>query len=262
MADVNKKNLNEVQNKVRKQLEDLLLDTGNVNPTDNKMPIVNDEGGGALPKAQHPNTKNLDVYKIKDEVEIESKKILKGVIDFYLDAKLIQKNDYVKYKKRIDEMSISNILFSLKTCQHAIIKLIEDIDMGNLHPRIFEVFGQLQNQMMVIVKHQAAFMATMEEGYKKIQEDHTRIEQQRMIENGTVNDTIDKLDGGKVRTRGTKALMEGLKKIEECKFEEIKDDEKKVSLTDPMNRPENKVEGTIKPLDEDDDNFSVDDDMF
>lgn len=260
MADEKKKKLNDVQDQVRKQLEDLLLDTGNVDPDENKMPVANDSGSGDLPKAQHPSTKTMDYYKVKGEVEDESKKILKGVIDFYLEAKVIKQSDYVKYRKKIDEMTVSNILFSLKTCQHAIIKLLEDIDMGNLHPRIFEVFGQLQNQMMVIVKHQAAYMVTLEEGYKKIQEDHSRIEQQRMIESGG-NDTIDKLDGGKIRTRGTKALMEGLKKIEDVKFEESKD-EKKISLTDPMNRPENTIEGHIKPLDEDDESFAVDDDMF
>lgn len=230
------------QAQIKKQLEDMLLGGENMDELASKItPIANDgeEGEGALGKIQHPDTKSMKLYDVKKEVEDETKKLLKSVIDFYLDAKNIKKSEYkeyVKYKNMVDEMTISNIIFSLKTTQHAIIKLMEEIDMGNMHPRIFEVLAQLQNQMMVVVKMQAAAMITVEEGYKKIKNDNDMMEYQKSLEKGTGEVEIKQLDGSPLKTRGTKNLMLSIKSSLEANPTE---DILKPRLTDPSNRPIN-----------------------
>jgi len=256
------------QDNIRKQLEDMLLGGEQINEKSMKedKPIANGEEQGPLAKVQHPQTKNMDFYSVKDEIEGESKKLLKSVIDFYLDAKIIKKNDYLKYKKAVDEMTLSNIIFSLKTTQHAIIKLMEEIDMGNIHPRIFEVLAQLQNQMMVVVKHQAAYMITLEEGYKKIKDDHDRVEYQKSLDKS--KDEPDEMktlgEGDSLKIRGTKGLMLSIKsKIEDAK-EETKEEETKPRLTDPHNRPANPMDSADDVHDkfEDENGFQIDEDNF
>ena len=263
-----KKKDKEAQDNIRKQLEDMLLGGEQISDDSVKdKPIANDEDKGPLAKVQHPNTKSMDFYNVKDEIEGESKKLLKSVIDFYLDAKIIKKNDYLKYKKAVDEMTLSNIMFSLKTTQHAIIKLMEEIDMGNLHPRIFEVLAQLQNQMMVVVKHQAAYMITLEEGYKKIKDDHDRVEYQKSLDKdkGEPDEMKALGEGEPLKIRGTKGLMLSIKgKIEDAKEETDEKKEEKPRLTDPHNRPSNPIESTddVENRFDDDTGFEIDDDNF
>jgi len=151
------------------------------------------------------------------------------------------------------------LLFSMKSLQYMIIKLMEDVDMGNLHPRLFEVFGQLQGQILSAVKHNAAYSITLEEGYKKVKNDHDSIEMQRSIEEQSGK--IDSITGGDgpIKTRGTKGLIAGMHKqiTEDADFEEISD---KPRLTDAQNRPAGGPDMN-KPIDPEDD-FIVDDEMF
>lgn len=255
------------QDNIRKQLEDMLLGGEQIDEKAMKeKPVANGEEQGPLAKVQHPNTKQMDFYNVKDEIEGESKKLLKSVIDFYLDAKIIKKNDYLKYKKAVDEMTLSNIIFSLKTTQHAIIKLMEEIDMGNIHPRIFEVLAQLQNQMMVVVKHQAAYMITLEEGYKKIKDDHDRVEYQKSLDkSGDTEETKAIGEGDSLKIRGTKGLMLSIKnKIEDSKHDEAEPEETKPRLTDPYNRPANPMESGDNITDrfDEENGFDIDEDNF
>lgn len=262
MAD--KKKEKETQDSIRKQLESMLLNGEQMEDGEMKdSPVANEDGQNPLNKVQHPETKSMEFYKVKDDIETESKKLLKSVIDFYLDAKIVKKNEYIKYKKAVDEMTLSNIIFSLKTSQHAIIKLMEEIDMGNIHPRIFEVLAQLQSQMMVVVKHQAAYMITIEEGYKKIKEDHDRIEYLKTLDKGKTDDKAQITEGDSLKVRGTKNLMIEIKnRIEDAKYEEVKDE--KVRLTDPYNRPANPMDASNKSDDkfEEENGFDIDEDMF
>jgi hypothetical protein len=263
-----KKKDKSTQDTIRKQLEDMLLGGEQIDEASTKdKPVANGEEQGPLAKVQHPNTKAMDFYSVKDEIEGESKKLLKSVIDFYLDAKVIKKNDYLKYKKAVDEMTLSNIIFSLRTTQHAVIKLMEEIDMGNLHPRIFEVLAQLQNQMMVVVKHQAAYMITLEEGYKKIKDDNDRIEYQRSLDKGKDDeDSMKPLgEGDSLKIRGTKGLMLSIQ--DNLKNKDKDDDdvpETKQRLTDPHNRPENPMDAGDNASDkfEDETGFEIDDENF
>lgn len=219
---------------------------------------------GTLDKIDHPNSEPMNIHAERIQLEKEAKKVLNSVMKFYVDQKYIKKNDYVIAKKKIDEMALSSIMFSLKFTQLAMIKLLEDIDMGNTHPRNFEALATLNNQLMSTIKHQAAYMVTLEEGYKKQQHDNTMVEEMRKIQ--PEEETIDKLDGP-VKVRGTKNLMETIqtKLIEDAKYEDKK--EEKPRLTDPGVRPANPLEDIApkdkdKSGDENGDYFDLDDEHF
>ncbi len=53
----------------------------------------------------------------------------------------------------------------------AIEKIAEEINQGNTHPRLFEVFGQLQDKLTSVVKTQANYMLFLEDTYKKMNQD-------------------------------------------------------------------------------------------
>lgn len=258
--DDDKKKSKDLQDDIRNNLQSILNSTaGPATSKDLTMPSIDDDGLPA--KLKHPDSRNMDFYAVKDQIEVDAKNILKSVMEFYVDKKIIKKDEYLRWKKQVDEEGLSNILFALKTCQHAIIKLMEEIDMGQLHPRNFEVLAALNGQLMSVVKHQAAFMVTLEEGYKKIKYDHDQIEQQKK---GTEEQEGEDVTSLPLKVRGTRQLMQNLQNsIKDA--EVIKDEETDGNapathprLTDPLARPANTIAPTEAEKKESEDKKSDD----
>jgi hypothetical protein len=120
--------------------------------------------------ARESNFMNYEVVKTYSDGSAE--KIVNSIAEFYLSTDIIEEIPYVKQKNVVDKITVSNLLFQMKTAEHAIIKLLEEIDGGNLHPRTFEVLASLQRSKMEIVKHLAQFMVIMENNYKSLKEDY------------------------------------------------------------------------------------------
>lgn len=234
-----KQNEREIQDDIRRGLESILGDEALQNPQSGNVIIDNSTGtlGDSL---QHPNAEPMNLHELKDEAQKDAKKTLRTLIDFYLGSKMIKKNEYAKYKQRIDEMSLSNMMFAIRTAQLAVIKLLEDIDMGNTHPRNFEALVSLNGQMMNMIKHQQALFVTMEEGYKKIKNDQTEIEGQDKVEDVSSEDVT--VLAGSFKSRGTKLLMQNLRKTIKTTSDNADNASESVPrLTDARNRPENSI---------------------
>lgn len=148
----------------------------------------------------------LNYHNVKLECEDSATDIVDAVANFYLDTKIIETIPYVKQKTTVDHITVSNLLFQMKTAEHAIIKLLEEIDNGNLHPRTFEVLSSLQRSKMEIVKHLAQFMIIMENNYKNLKNDY----QLRAAE---TTDTDHTEVENSMQTRGTRGLIESLRQI-------------------------------------------------
>jgi hypothetical protein len=239
MSQSNEKAL---QEELRKDLESLLNDDLNFQSTSGNSELTLNNGGVELgEKMMHPNAVPTDFHKLREAAAVDAKKTLTSLVKFYLGAKIIKKNEYNKYKKKFDEMSLANMMFAIEVGQVAIIKLLEDIDMGNTHPRNFEALATLNGQMMNMVKHQQALFITMEEGYKKIKSDYEEIEAKddSQVEETEVEDITN--ISGSYKSRGTKALMANIQKNIKANTIEIIKDTNHVSLTDPYNRPDNKI---------------------
>jgi hypothetical protein len=242
-----KKTEKDLQEEIRQNLESLLGDdplvgaTAPATASNAAQPVANIDSESDLgDKLEHPHAQPMDFHKTKKAAMTDAKRTLKSLMDFYLGNKIIKQNEYVKYKKKVDEMSLSNMMFAIETSQHAIIKLLEEIDMGNTHPRNFEAMASLNSQMMNMIKHQQALFVTMEEGYKKVKHDHESIEaEDRTVDVKAEDVTI--LDGS-FKTRGTKMLMANLQKtIKEDKEDKPEETDEVPRLTDVYNRPENIV---------------------
>lgn len=249
--DDNKQSQKQLQDSIRKNLENILEnDMPPVNDLQSKdagKPAISSDEDGLGAKLDHPYAQPTDFHKVKDEALAESRKTLKALIDFY---KVGKSNEYaVKYKRRVDEMSLSNIMFAMKAMQQSIIKLMEDIDMGNTHPRNFEALATLNGQLMNLIKHQAAYMVTMEEGYKKIKNDQAQMDAESGAEDTKAEDVTGFDPNNTFKSRGTKLLMQNLKKTTDAKTEEAHEDgkveEAQPRLTDARNRPDS----AMKPVD-------------
>lgn len=211
-----------VEEKIKESLDSILqdenLDFDAVSPED-------------LPRLK--STELMNFSEATQTTGSDAKAILDSIAQFYLDENFLDQTNYVDYKKKIDSMNLASMMLQLKTAQHAITKLLEEIDLGNANPRMFEVLAQLQSQIMQMPKDYQGYVQKMEESYKSI---GSQLESKSNSSSFELNPGEDGKnvynpstnDSGGIKVRGTKGLMEGLRdiigtEIEDIKVEEIDD---------------------------------------
>ena len=77
----------------------------------------------------------------------------------------------VKAKEKevnLDSMSLGKIMNQMEVSERAISLLMENIEMGDINPKLFDALGNLQRTFIDLVKTQTNYVATAEEDYRKI----------------------------------------------------------------------------------------------
>jgi hypothetical protein len=197
----------------------------------------------------------------------DAKGVLDSIVKFYLDENFIDQTDYIEYKKKIDSMNLASMMLQLKTAQHAITKLLEEIDLGNANPRMFEVLAQLQSQIMQMPKDYQTYVQKMEDGYKAL---GTQLEDKSnagsfQLEPGEDGKNVynpSSTETGGIKVRGTKGLMEGLRdiigaEIEDVRVEDVDDN----AVVNAKRKAEIDASRNIS-LDDEDADLEVEDDLF
>lgn len=211
------------------------------------------------------NIRVMDVDNTKTEVEGEARAILESLARFYSGTENLPEDNYIKFRQKIDALSISTMAFQIRTAQHAISKLIEEIDTGRIEPRLFEVLAQLQNQIMQMPKNFSQYMSQMEKNYKQLKSEDEEIKKGNPLEfdeNGQLKNTPENAEALKVR--GTKSLMENLQSLMK-NGPMVKDAEiVKESPKDDLINPRAKDAGGLGDNygDDEDSQFDMDDDHF
>lgn len=179
--------------------------------------------------ASNSAIKPLNYDGLQLETDNKAEEVVDSVVLLYLPKEFIHEHDYVRQKMSVDKLTVSNLIFQMKTSEHAIKKLLEEIDMGNIHARSFEVLASLQKSKMEIVKHLAQFMVVMENNYKNLKFDYENAKAEKAIEAHGSVEALEEETNTSIATkfRGTKNLVEMLSKAvseqnqAEEKFEEI-----------------------------------------
>jgi len=157
---------------------------------------------------QRSSSTFLDYENVKIDSDATATGIVDSIAEFYLDKGTIEEIPYVKQKNSVDKITVSNLLFQMKTAEHAIIKLLEEIDNGNTHPRTFEVLSSLQRSKMEIVKHLAQFMVIMEQNYKNLKEDYRIKKSEEPTTLRASEYSEETVDSTSTQFRGTKGLID------------------------------------------------------
>jgi hypothetical protein len=197
-----------VQEKIKENLDAIIMEENldSVKTGTDELPVLK-------------TSVTMDFEGEKQSSATEARTLLDSLVKFYFDSEVISENNYLDYRKKIDSMNVSSMMFQLKSGQHAITKLLEEIDMGNMHPRLFEVLAQLQGQIMQMSKDHQAYLDKMENSYKRMKETVDDKNYRGGIALGdsgsdphqTGSSAIT--EDGNLRARGTKGLMEGLRGI-------------------------------------------------
>lgn len=194
----NKKTISEQADEIRKELDDLIgggaeeLDIDS-DPTD--LPIIN-----------QPMTPSVNYTEMKGKASKQAQKTITSLMKFYLDADIIEKDEYIAAKKKMDEMTMASLIYQLQAGEKALTTLLETIDGGELAPRMFEVLATLQKSMLDIIKSQTMYLMAAEEATKRIARDveiYNKRVGDKEIEEATGGNSSDNSN----IMRGTKDLM-------------------------------------------------------
>lgn len=114
----------------------------------------------------------IDYQKEMDKTFYESKEVLQNMASMYLDDReeLIT-NKYIKNKVSNDAQNLSDMLFLQKIAKRAIIKQVEQIDMGDGTPRHYETLAIMMREIRENIKQSTLTVSTMEGFYKQIRTD-------------------------------------------------------------------------------------------
>jgi hypothetical protein len=191
-----KKNIKSQAEDIRKELDDLIGDHTPIEETINTDPVL---------PAKREQTRLPSYTELKTSSSKKAKKTISSLMRFYLDADIIERDEYIQAKKKIDEMTMSSLIYQLQAGERALTTLLEAIEDGDIAPRMFEVLATLQKSMLDIIKSQTMYLMAAEGGTKRIARD---IELYRKREN---TKEIFEASGGQqisdTTQRGTKDLM-------------------------------------------------------
>jgi hypothetical protein len=197
---------------IKSELEDLLSSYAG-NPNSDHDDIVDDQ------LSEINSAPPIDFVEMNKKFEEKAKAITTSLFDFYVDLGVIDRHEYFKHKQALDNANISNIFFQLNTIKMAIEKIAEEINQGNAHPRLFEVFGQLQDKLSAVVKTQANYLLFLEDTYRKAKQEVETKEGSSTQGQGQLGTSTTAKSGEYFVTAGTKNLVKAID-VEPLELEE------------------------------------------
>ena len=144
---------------IRDSISDLLLDNDvdlSSDISDNtltfqKAQTINYYDGGALIKAKG-----------------KAEKVMTTLLKLYMSDGFISKSEYIQAKVNLDSMTLGKIMNQMEVSEAAIQVLMDNIQMGDVNPKLFDALGNLQRTFIDLVKTQTAYIENAEIEYRKI----------------------------------------------------------------------------------------------
>lgn len=183
-----------------------------------------------------------DFEEMTESFNRKAKEVTDSLFEYYVELGILEENNYVKLKKEMDTVNMSNIFFQIKTLKITITKIMEEITTGNTNARLMEVFGQLQDKLKTLTQTQANHLLFLEESYKKINNEDPK------NANNTLNNNAN--EGEFFISVGTKTMVESLPESKEYKT-----DSSNNNLINPSNKNDLMKERNME-IDEDKDSDS------
>ena len=192
----------------RESIKDLLQDEGT------NLPIAQE---GDLPSFHNVQAFEYDTAKVT--AVKNAKKMMDTVMKLYLSEQIIEENEYVRMKQKVETMQLTTLLNQMAQMQHSIEILMRTIETGELSPRMFEVLGGLQKTMLEINKHTTLHIMAAEENAKKLKHD---------IDIYSNTTTIQQSKKEEITARGNRDFMKGIQEdlnSEDVEFDNQEDKE-------------------------------------
>lgn len=186
----------------RDRLEGLL--DGTPDSINGEVPVPGD-----IPEElQSQPTMGINFAELKQTCEDEARVMLNNSIGFILSEEVIADNAYLKTKLEVDIMSLSGMLYQVRVNESMQLALMNEVDRGFIHPRMFEVFSGLSKTIAEINKQLIGTVEAIKSTYKEVKIDYN----EKQHELGTANSQQGITQGEQgVVSMGTKDLIKQIK---------------------------------------------------
>ena len=165
---------------------DLSNDISDNTLTFQKAQTINYYDGGALTKAK-----------------MKAEKVMNTLLKLYMSDGFISKSEYIQAKVNLDSMTLGKIMNQMEVSEAAIQVLMDNIQMGDVNPKLFDALGNLQRTFIDLVKTQTAYIENAELEYKKIAQEK-EVSADDVIERGGKNE----ISTGGLKSSNQRELMQ------------------------------------------------------
>ena len=145
---------------IRDSIADLLLD--------NDINLTDDIDNQTLTFNKVPSTISKYDAMTLEQSRAKAKNVMESLLKVYLSDNFISKSEYVQAKVNLDAMTLGNIINQMEISQKAINVLMDNIELGDVNPKLFEVLGKLQGTFIDLVKAQTNYIINASDEYEKI----------------------------------------------------------------------------------------------
>jgi hypothetical protein len=145
---------------IRDSISDLLME--------NDIDLSNDISGDTLTFQKTQTINYYDGNGALMKAKAKAEKVMNTLLKLYMSDGFISKSEYIQAKVNLDSMTLGKIMNQMEVSEAAIQVLMDNIQIGDVNPKLFDALGNLQRTFIDLVKTQTAYIENAELEYKKI----------------------------------------------------------------------------------------------
>lgn len=150
-----KDNKNELGDELKNSLDELV--SQNLASSDSDLPSI-----------EVSHIEPLNIPEVSARAKQKAQKTVISCLKLYFDEKLINRNEFLQAKAAVATSNIQTLFNQLKMSEHMMEKLINEMDNGNMQPRMFEVATSVQNTIIEILKNTQLHIIAFQEEAKRM----------------------------------------------------------------------------------------------
>lgn len=179
---------------IRDSISDLLME--------NDISLSNDILDDTL-TFQKSQTINYYDSSALTKAKNKAERVMNTLLKLYMSDGFISKSEYIQAKVNLDSMTLGKIMNQMEVSEAAIQVLMDNIQIGDINPKLFDALGNLQRTFIDLVKTQTAYIENVEMEYRKIAQEK-EITSDDVIEKDNRND----FSSGGLKSSNQRELMQ------------------------------------------------------
>ena len=145
---------------IRDSIADLLAD--------NDVNLIDDIDSQTLTFNKVPSTVSKSEMITLEQSRSKAKGVMEALLKVYLSDNFISKSEYAQAKVNLDAMTLGNIMNQMEISQRAINILMDNIEIGDINPKLFDARGKLQGTFIDLVRTQTTYIMNASDEYEKL----------------------------------------------------------------------------------------------
>lgn len=155
-------------NDVNQEQKDVIRDSISDLFEENDIDVNSDIDSETLIFKKTPSTLTTYEGDVLTKCKEKAEKVMTSLLRVYLTEGFINKSEFVQAKVNLDSMTLGKIMNQMEVSERAINVLMENIEMGDVNPKLFDALGNLQRTFIDLVKTQTNYIMNTQNEYEKL----------------------------------------------------------------------------------------------